>query len=140
MTNTISDLISQLEVAVPVIMAAVLLLTSTIKGIFQITSDIANKIISWVIAVGTGCAFVACNQLTFGYGGWDYALAAVCGIIVGLSVNEIYSWEKIKAILDIISNLFGGKTYKAKKLEVREAKLLKKLDEVKELKSKFVKE
>lgn len=89
-------------------MAAELLLTSTIKGIFNITSDVANNIISWVLSLGVAFLFVLCNGLDFGLGGWNYLVAAVGGLIVAICANKIYTWEKVKAVLDAITNLFGG--------------------------------
>ena len=117
MDVTIIDVLKGMIWQIPAIIAATLLLTSTIKGIFQITNKTVNHIISWVVSIGTALGFVACNQMTFGLGGWDYAVAACCGIIVGLDANEIYSWDKIKQILTIITELFGGASYKVKKAE-----------------------
>lgn len=107
METTVIDVIKQLEYVIPTMMAAEALLTSTIKGIFKIESDLANNILSWVLSIGTAMLFVLCNGLTFGLGGWDYAVAAVGGIIVGLATNKIYTWDKIKALLDAITALFG---------------------------------
>ena len=108
MEVTVLDVIKQMEVVIPSILAATLLLTSTIKGIFKIDSDLVNTILSWVISVGTACLFVLCNGLDFGLGGWNYAVAAVCGLITGLAANKIYTWDAIKTLLDAITNLFGG--------------------------------
>ena len=107
MDVTVIDVIKQLEVVIPTMMAAELLLTSTIKGIFKITSDLANNILSWVLSIGTAMLFVLCNGLDFGLGGWNYLVAAIGGMIVGLCVNKIYSWDKIKNLLDAITALFG---------------------------------
>jgi hypothetical protein len=107
MDVTVIDVIKQLEVVIPTMMAAELLLTSTIKGIFKITSDLANNILSWVLSIGTAMLFVLCNGLDFGLGGRNYAVAAVGGFIVGLAANKIYTWDKIKALLDAITELFG---------------------------------
>ncbi len=117
METTVIDVIKQLEYVIPTMMAAEALLTSTIKGIFKIESDLANNILSWVISIGTAMLFVLCNGLTFGLGGWDYAVAAVGGIIVGLATNKIYTWDKIKALLDAITALFGYD--KTKKVETK---------------------
>lgn len=117
METTVIDVIKQLEYVIPTMMAAEALLTSTIKGIFKIESDLANTIISWVLSIGTAMLFVLCNGLTFGLGGWDYAVAAVGGIIVGLAVNKIYTWKDIKALLDAITALFGYD--KTKKVETK---------------------
>ena len=107
MEVTVIDVIKQLETVIPTMMAAELLLTSTIKGIFKIESDLVNNIISWVLSIGTAMLFVLCNGLNFGLGAWNYAVAAVGGAIVGLCVNKIYTWDKIKALLDAITALFG---------------------------------
>lgn len=104
----IIDVIKQLEIVIPTMMAAELLLTSTIKGIFNIKSDLANTILSWVISLATAFLFVLCNGLDFGLGGWNYAVAAVGGLIVAICTNKIYTWEKVKAFLDAITDLFGG--------------------------------
>lgn len=113
MEVTVISVIKQLEVVIPTILAATLLLTSTIKGIFKINSDLANNIISWVLSIGTAELFVLCNGLDFGLGGWNYAVAAVGGLITGLAANKIYTWDSIKALLDAITNLFGGNKGKA---------------------------
>lgn len=104
----IIDVIKQSEVVIPTMMAAELLLTSTIKGIFNIKSDLVNTILSWVLSLGTAFLFVLCNGLDFGLGGWNYAVAAVGGLIVAICTNKIYTWEKVKALLDAITALFGG--------------------------------
>ena len=117
METTVIDVIKQLEYVIPTMMAAEALLTSTIKGIFKIESDLVNNILSWVLSIGTAMLFVLCNGLTFGLGGWDYAVAAVGGIIVGLATNKIYTWDKIKALLDAITALFGYD--KTKKVETK---------------------
>lgn len=106
--TTIIDVIKQLEVVIPTMMAAELLLTSTIKGIFNITSDLVNTILSWVLSLATACLFVLCNGLDFGLGGWNYAVAIVGGLIVAICTNKIYTWDKVKALLDAITDLFGG--------------------------------
>jgi hypothetical protein len=117
METTVIDVIKQLEYVIPTMMAAEALLTSTIKGIFKIESDLVNNILSWVLSIVTAMLFVLCNGLTFGLGGWDYAVAAVGGIIVGLATNKIYTWDKIKALLDAITALFGYD--KTKKVETK---------------------
>lgn len=108
METTFIDVLNQLKVVIPAMMTAELLLTSTIKGIFNITSDLANTILSWVLSLGTAFLFVLCNGLDFGLGGWNYAVAAVGGLIVAICVNKIYTWDKIKTWLDAITDLFGG--------------------------------
>lgn len=127
----IIDVIKQLEVVIPSMMAAELLLTSTIKGIFSIKSDLVNTILSWVLSLGTAFLFVLCNGLNFGLGGWNYAVAAVGGLIVAICTNKIYTWEKVKALLDAITDLFGGnETYVDRMVKEKEqlAERITKLD------------
>ena len=119
------DVLNQLKYVIPSMMAAEALLTSTIKGIFNITSNLANTILSWVISLATAFLFVLCNGLDFGLGGWNYAVAAVGGLIVAICVNKIYTWDGMKQLLDAISNLFGGADYK----EARKAAKKKELEE-----------
>lgn len=126
------DLIKQLEVVIPSMMAAELLLTSTIKGIFNIKSDLVNTILSWVLSLGTAFLFVLCNGLDFGLGVWNYAVAAVGGLIVAICTNKIYTWEKVKALLDAITDLFGGnETYVDRMLKEQEqlSERIKKLED-----------
>ena len=127
---TIIDVIKQLEVVIPTMMAAELLLTSTVKGIFNITSDVVNTILSWVLSIGTAFLFVLCNGLDFGLGGWNYAVAAVGGLIVAICTNKIYTWDKIKALLDAITNLFGGNKMYLTRMYKEEAQLKERIDKL----------
>lgn len=106
---TVADLLKQMSIAIPSIITATMTLTSAIHGIFDIKKDWVNHLISWLLSVAIAEAFVACNGLTFGLGGWDYAIGAVCGIIVGACSNGIYDWQSIKSMFDIITNLFSTK-------------------------------
>ncbi len=131
----IIDVIKQLEVVIPSMMAAELLLTSTIKGIFNIKSDLVNTILSWVLSLGTAFLFVLCNGLDFGLGGWNYAAAAVGGLIVAICANKIYTWKKVKAALDAITDLFGGnETYVDRMVKKEEAQLAERIEKL----TKFV--
>lgn len=126
----IIDVIKQLEVVIPTMMAAELLLTSTIKGIFNIKSDLVNTILSWVLSLGTAFLFVLCNGLDFGLGGWNYAVAAVGGLIVAICTNKIYTWEKVKALLDAITALFGGDEAYVNRMIKEEEQLAKRIDKL----------
>ena len=130
METTFIDVLNQLKIVIPTMMAAELLLTSTIKGIFNITSDLANTILSWVISLATAFLFVLCNGLDFGLGGWNYAVAAVGGLIVAICANKIYTWDKIKALLDAITDLFsGGKQYIAR-MQTEEKQLNERMEKL----------
>ena len=130
METTFIDVLNQLKVVIPAMMTAELLLTSTIKGIFNITSDLANTILSWVISLATAFLFVLCNGLDFGLGGWNYAVAAVGGLIVAICVNKIYTWDKIKALLDAITDLFGGDKAYIKRMVKEEGELKERIDKL----------
>lgn len=99
-------ILEQLGIAVPSTIAATLLLTSTLKGIFNIEDKPKLvHIISWVIAVLTSLGFVAFNGLTFGLGGWDYAIGAVVGLLAGAASNGIYDWDKVANLLNALVEL-----------------------------------
>lgn len=134
METTFIDVLNQLKIVIPSMMAAELLLTSTIKGIFNIKSDLANTIISWGLSIGTAFLFVLCNGLDFGLGGWNYAVAAVGGLIVAICTNKIYTWDKIKALLDAITDLFGGNETYVDRMLKEEAQLAQRIDKL----SKFI--
>lgn len=110
MEISVIDVIKQMAYVIPSIIAATCTLTAAIHGAFKIEKAWVNHLISWIIAVGSAEAFIACNGLTFGLGAWDYAIGAVCGIITGAASNGIYDWESIKAIFDAITKFFGGKS------------------------------
>lgn len=108
MDVTVIDVIKQMAYVIPTIIAATMSLTAAIHGIFKIEKAWVNHLISWLLAIGCAEAFVACNGLTFGLGGWDYAIGALCGLITGAASNGVYDWEKIKEFFDLITKLFGG--------------------------------
>lgn len=114
MEVTVPEILKQMGYVIPSIIAATCTITAALKGIFDITKEWVNHLISWVLSVACAEAFVYFNGLTFGLGGWDYAIGAVCGIIVGASANGIYDWEAIKNFFDAISNLFPSPKRKAK--------------------------
>ena len=106
------DLIKQMTYVIPSIIAATCTLTAAVKGIFKIETPWVAHLVSWLLALLCAEGFVLFNGLTFGLGGWDYAVGGVCGLIVGASANGVYDWETIKAFFDAITRLFGGGTAK----------------------------
>ena len=115
MEVTVVDVIRQMEYAVPSIITVTCMLTAVIKGIFKIEKSWVNHLISWVLAVACSVGFVALTALTFGLGGWDYAVGAVCGIFVGASANGVYDWQTVQSLFDAITSLFGGRELIARK-------------------------
>lgn len=112
MEVSVIDLLKQMAIAVPSIMVGTQAITAAIHGAFKITKSWLVHLISWVVSIGGAECFVALNGLTFGLGGWDYAIGAVCGVIVGACANGVYDWKGIKKIFDAITNLFGKKDKK----------------------------
>lgn len=107
--NTI-ELIKQLAVAVPVIMAATQTLTAALKGIFTVQNPNVSHVISWVISVLCGLGFVLFNGLDFGLPvAWNYVLGAVSGLICGGAANGVYDWPAVKKLFDAITSIFGEK-------------------------------
>lgn len=108
----IIELLKQLCVAVPSVIASTLLLTEAIKQIFKIEKPWVNHLVSWIIAVATAELFVLCGKLNFGLGAWDYAIGAVVGLLAGGASNGLYDWSKVQELIELIISLFG-KAFKA---------------------------
>ena len=115
MDVTVIDVIRQMGYVIPSIIAATCTVTAAVKGMFKIETGWVNHLISWVLAIVCALGFVAFNGLTFGLGTWDYAIGAVCGVIVGASANGVYDWQTIQVFFDAITKMFGGGAVIAKK-------------------------
>ena len=76
---TVLDVIRQISVSVPSIIAGTMVLTGMINGAFNIQNNNVKHIISWVIAVIGAVVTCYCGGMEFGFGGWDYALSAAVG-------------------------------------------------------------
>ena len=111
MTNiiTVLDLIKQISVSVPSIIAGTMVLTGMINGAFNVQNNNVKHIISWVIAVLGAVVTCACGGLEFGFGGWDYALSAAVGLLAGGASNGVYDWPAVSEIIDKFYDLFGHK-------------------------------
>lgn len=108
METTVIEVIRQMGYVIPSIIAAACTLTAAIKGLFDIQKAWVNHLVSWIIAMLSAEGFVFFNGLTFGLGGYDYLVGAVCGLIVGASSNGVYDWDKIKDFFNLITTLFGN--------------------------------
>lgn len=106
---TVLDLIKQVSVAVPSIIAGSMVLTGMINGAFNIENNNVKHIISWAVAVIAALATCALGGLSFGLGSWDYALAAATGLLAGGASNGVYDWPAISNIIDKFYELFGHK-------------------------------
>lgn len=106
---TVLDLIKQMSVAVPSIIAGTMVLTGMMNGAFNIQNNNVKHILSWVLAVVGAVCTCAIGGMTFGFGNWDYALAAVVGLLAGGASNGVYDWPAISNIIDKFYDLFGHK-------------------------------
>ena len=112
---SVAVLLQQLAIAIPSIMLGTQTITAALHGIFNIQNDNVNHAISWIVAILAGLGFVQFNGLTFGFGGWDYAVGGICGLVAGGAANGFYDWPSIKSVFDAITNLFTPKSRKNKK-------------------------
>ena len=106
---TVLDVIKQISVSVPSIIAGTMVLTGMINGAFNIQNNNLKHIISWVIAVLGAVITCACGGMEFGFGGWDYALSAAVGLLAGGASNGVYDWPAVSNIIDKFYDLFGHK-------------------------------
>lgn len=111
MNNIITalDLIKQMSVSVPTIIAGTTVLTGLINGAFNISNQNIKHLISWVIAVVGALLCCATENMVFGLGNWDYALSGVVGLVAGGASNGVYDWPIISNIIDKFYDLFGNK-------------------------------
>ena len=106
---SVLDLIKQMSVAVPSIIAGTMVLTGMIDGAFNIQNNNLKHLLSWVIAVVGAVVTCYCGGMEFGLGGWDYALSAAVGLVAGGASNGVYDWPAISNIIDKFYDLFGHK-------------------------------
>jgi flagellar biosynthesis protein FlhB len=103
------ELIKQMAYVIPSIMVGTQAITAAIHGAFNIQNNNVKHIISWVLAVVAAIVTCALGGLTFGLGGWDYALAAATGLLAGGASNGVYDWPTISNIIDKFYDLFHKK-------------------------------
>lgn len=103
---TVLDLIKQMAIDVPSIIAGTIVLTGMINGAFNIQNNNVKHIISWIVAVVGALVTCACGGMEFGFGGWDYALAGAVGLVAGGASNGVYDWSAISNIIDKFYELF----------------------------------
>ena len=106
---TVLDLIKQMSVCVPSIIAGTLVLTGLIDGAFNIQNNNLKHTISWIIAILGAVVTCATGEMTFGFGAWDYALSCAVGLVAGGASNGVYDWPAISNIIDKFYELFGHK-------------------------------
>ena len=108
-TITILDLIKQMSISVPSIIAGTIILTGMINGAFNIQNNNAKHIISWIVAVLCALCTCAMGGMVFGFGAWDYFIATIVGLVAGGASNGVYDWSAISNIIDKFYELFGNK-------------------------------
>lgn len=108
---TVLDIIKQMAIDVPSIIAGTIVLTGMIDGAFNVQNNNVKHIISWIVAVVGALVTCTCGGMEFGFGGWDYALAGAVGLVAGGASNGVYDWSAISNIIDKFYELFhrGGK-------------------------------
>lgn len=119
MDTTIIEVVKQMGVVIPSIITATCTFTAVLKGLFDITKEWVNHLVSWVLSIACAELYILVNGISFGLGALDYLVAAICGLIVGASANGVYDWEVIKKFFDGISNLFPSPKRKARAAEYR---------------------
>lgn len=102
----VADLLKQMSLVIPTIITSTMTLTAIIHGMFDIKNDNVNHALSWCLAILCAELFVLCNGLTFGLGNWDYAVAAICGLLTGACANGVYDWPAVKRVFDSLTELF----------------------------------
>lgn len=107
---TVLDIIKQMAIDVPSIIAGTITLTGMIDAAFNVQNNNVKHIISWIVAIAGAVITCACGGMSFGFDGWDYALAAAVGLVSGGAANGVYDWPAISAIIDKFYEWFHGKT------------------------------
>ena len=104
----VTTLISQLLIAVPIILFATQAITAAFNGIFTINNGTWRHVISWIVAILVSLGYYATGYLQFGLPEvWqNYVFAGVSGIFAGAAANGLYDWDKMKAFFTLIENLF----------------------------------
>ena len=106
---SVLDLIKQMAIDVPSIIAGTMVITGMINAAFNVQNNNVKHLISWIVAVAGAVVTCACGGMTFGFGGWDYALSAAVGLVAGGASNGVYDWPAISNIIDKFYEWFHGK-------------------------------
>ena len=115
---TAIELIKQLGIAIPSVIAITLTLTSAFNGAFKITTPKVKKVVSWILAVVAGVGFAITGGLTmFAQPVANIAAGAVCGIFAGAAANGVYEWEKVENFFKLIEGIFNPQVKKAAEKE-----------------------
>ncbi len=105
------EVVKQIVIGVGIISGSSVL-TGLVNALANVQNKTVKHIISWATPIVTGVILCATGVLSFGYGGWDYLMAAASGALVGGASNGLYDWPKISNIIDKLYDLFGHKIEK----------------------------
>lgn len=112
------ELVKQLMIAVPSVIAITLTLTSTFNGTFKITNPKAKKWVSWILAAVAGVGFAITGGLTmFAQPVANLIAGAVCGLFAGAAANGVYEWEKVENFFKLIEGIFNPQVKKVAQKE-----------------------
>ena len=76
----------------------------------NIQNKTVKHIVSWALPILFAVLLCAAGTISFGYGSWDYLMAAASGALVGGASNGLYDWEAISKLIDKFYELFGHKS------------------------------
>lgn len=118
------DILTQIGICVPSIMAATSLITSAISGAFDIDSKKnLRHALTWIIAICSGILFKVVGTFDFGltgWPGWEYIISAAFGLFAGAASNGFYDWNAVKVIIDVFGQLFSKKKEDSEKEKVED--------------------
>lgn len=106
---TVLDIIKQMAIDVPSIIAGTMVLTGMINAAFNVQNANVKHLISWIVAIVGAVITCACGGMAFGFGNWDYALAGAVGLVAGGASNGVYDWPAISNIIDKFYDWFHKK-------------------------------
>ena len=102
------EVIKQIAIAVVIISGS-----SVLTGLLNAAMDIQDKtvkhIVSWALPICFALLLCAFGTISFGYGCWDYLMAAFSGAVVGGASNGLYDWPFISNWIDKFYDLFHNK-------------------------------
>ena len=102
------EVLRQIAIAAGIISGSSVL-TGLLNAAMNIQNTTVKHIVSWAIPIIVGLILCATNAISFGYGGWDYLMAAFSGAVVGGASNGLYDWPAVSNIIDKFYNLFHKK-------------------------------
>lgn len=105
------EVIKQIAIAVGIISGSSVL-TGLLNAAMNVQNSTVKHIVSWALPIVFALLFCAFGTISFGYGYWDYLMAAFAGAVVGGASNGLYDWPSISNIIDKFYDLFGHKVIK----------------------------